>query len=123
MACQDCHPNPEKFGADMGFPAVSKCMACHVLVAKDKPAIRKLAEYAAAKQPVPWVRVYRLKDFVFFDHRFHLQNEAVCADCHGAVASQDVVADELHSMTMAFCQACHTKTQASRGCGTCHNIR
>jgi hypothetical protein len=123
MACADCHTPPEKFGAEMGFPPVSKCMACHILIAKEKPAIRKLAEFAAAKHAVPWVRVYRLKDFVFFDHRFHLQNEAVCADCHGAVASQDVVADEQHSTTMAFCQACHTRMRASRGCTTCHNTR
>ena len=44
----------------MGFPPASKCMACHVLIAKDKPAIQKLARFAASKEPVPWERVYRL---------------------------------------------------------------
>jgi hypothetical protein len=52
LVCQDCHPAPAKFGAEMGFPAASKCMSCHVLIAKDKPAIRKLAEFAASKQAV-----------------------------------------------------------------------
>jgi hypothetical protein len=123
MACADCHTPPAKFGASMGFPPASKCMVCHVLIAKDKPAVQKLAQLAASKDPIPWVRVYRLDDFVFFDHRYHLMNQAKCEDCHGAVAGQDVVVDQLNATKMAFCQTCHVKTHASGGCGTCHNIR
>jgi len=123
LACQDCHPTPAKFGADMGFPAAGKCMACHVLIAKDKPAIRKLAGFAASPQPIPWVRVYRLADFVFFDHRYHLMNQAKCEDCHGAVAEQDATTDELGATKMTFCQGCHIRTRASGGCATCHNAR
>ena len=109
-------------------------MACHILIAKEKPPIRKLAEFAASKQPIPWARVYKLDEFVFFDHRFHLMNQAKCEDCHGPVAEQDVVMDELGATTMKFCQGCHTKTKASGGCGmsacattapppACHNAR
>jgi hypothetical protein len=123
LVCQDCHPTPVKFGAEMGFPPTAKCMACHILIAKEKPAIQKLAELAAAKQPIPWVRVYRLADFVFFDHRYHLMNQAKCQDCHGPVAEQDVTTDELGATKMIFCQSCHTRTKASGGCGTCHNTR
>jgi hypothetical protein len=123
LACQDCHPNPAKFGAEMGFPAASRCMACHVLIAKDAPAIRKLAEYAASKQPVPWVRVCELAKFVFFDHRFHLMNGAKCEDCHGPVSERDVTADELSATKMSFCQGCHTRMKAAGGCTVCHNAR
>jgi hypothetical protein len=123
LVCRDCHPTPEKFGGTMGFPPVSKCMACHILIAKDHPAIRKLAEFAVLKQAIPWVRVYRLADFVFFDHRFHLMNEAKCEDCHGAAAEQDVISDDLGATKMTFCQSCHVKTHASAGCTTCHNTR
>jgi len=121
LVCADCHPNPAKFGAQMGFPASSKCMACHVVIAKEKPAIVKLASLAKLADPIPWVRVYKLPDFVFFDHRYHLMNGASCADCHGAVAEQDMVVDELKSTKMIFCQSCHFKMKASSGCGTCHN--
>ncbi len=69
------------------------------------------------------MRVYRLDEFVFFDHRFHLMNEAKCEDCHGAVAEQDVVADTLGATKMVFCQSCHVKTRAAGGCNTCHNTR
>jgi hypothetical protein len=123
LVCQDCHPSPVKFGAEMGFPPASKCMACHILIAKEKPAIQKLAQFAASKEPIPWVRVYKLADFVFFDHRYHLMNQAKCQDCHGLVAEQDAVSDELGSTKMTFCQSCHTRMKASGGCGTCHNTR
>jgi hypothetical protein len=53
LACADCHPTPAKFGEPMGFPAAARCMACHVLIANDKPAIAKLAELAKSNQPCP----------------------------------------------------------------------
>ena len=123
LICSDCHPTPEKFGGTMGFPPASKCMACHVLIAKDKPAIQKLAQFAASKQSIPWVRVFRLEEFVFFDHRYHLMNGARCEDCHGAIAEEDAVSDELGATKMVFCQSCHVKTRAAAGCTTCHNTR
>lgn len=123
LSCQDCHASPAKFGADMGFPPTARCMACHVLIAKDKPAIQKLAEYAASKQAVPWTRVVKLDDFVFFDHRFHLMNGVKCEDCHGPIAERDVTGDELKATKMSSCQGCHTRMKAAGGCTVCHNAR
>jgi hypothetical protein len=123
MDCLDCHNYPQKFGASMGFPQPSLCMGCHGFIAREKPAIQKLAQYAASKQPIPWVRVFKLPDFVFFDHRYHLLNEAQCADCHGAIEQQDVTTDELHATKMTFCQPCHVKSKAATGCNTCHNTQ
>ena len=45
LDCEDCHTNPNP-GKLMTFPEPDKCMLCHVTVAKDKPSIQKLAEYA-----------------------------------------------------------------------------
>src|ERR1700722_9470211 len=45
LKCRDCHPNPDP-GEHMTFPATSKCLACHTTIAKDKPAIQKLAGFA-----------------------------------------------------------------------------
>ena len=98
-------------------------MSCHILIAKDKPAIQKLAEFAKSQEPIPWNRVFTLPNFVFFDHRFHLQNGAKCEDCHGPIADRDETADELHSTKMTFCQTCHVKTHAAAGCNTCHDYR
>src|ERR1041384_1485678 len=123
LTCADCHPGPTKFGDPVGFPAASKCMACHVAIAKDKPSIKKLALLAKSAEPIPWVRIYSLPAFVFFDHRYHLMNEAKCEDCHGAIAEKDITVNELGSTKMAFCQGCHFKMRAAAGCATCHNQR
>jgi hypothetical protein len=122
LKCEDCHTAPAKFGEEVGMPATGKCMACHVIVAKDKPAIQELAGFAAEKKPIRWARVFQLKDFVFFDHLFHQMNGAKCADCHGPVAEREVTADELAATTMAFCQSCHSRTHAALGCRTCHEL-
>jgi len=119
MVCKDCHTNPEP-GDRMTFPAESKCMTCHTAVAKEKPAIQKLAEYAKSGQPVPWVRVYVLPGWVYWNHRSHLEAEMTCEMCHGKVAEMDVM-DRVTDVTkMAGCIDCHRKNAANTGCRFCH---
>ena len=74
LNCQNCHVNPEP-GNLMTFPATSKCMQCHVDVAKDRAPIQKLAEFAKSGDPVPWVRVYQITPGVNWSHRRHLRGE------------------------------------------------
>src|ERR1700719_3987201 len=70
LKCRDCHTNPAP-GKSEGLPSASKCMACHFSIAKDKPQIQKLKNYADQKQEIPWVPVYEVPDFVTFSHRAH----------------------------------------------------
>src|ERR1700690_3350746 len=72
LTCKDCHTMADP-GDAMGIPEASKCMTCHQTVKKDSPAIPKLAVFARDKQPIPWVRVYKVADFVFFSHQAHLK--------------------------------------------------
>ena len=122
LRCNDCHPNADP-GEAMTFPSVAKCMLCHVTIAKDKPDIRKLAEYAASKQEVPWFRVYQVPDWVFWSHRTHLDAKIVCESCHGDVKSVEVTAKSTDVTTMGGCVACHIKRKAPTGCQTCHENR
>lgn len=123
LNCSDCHPSPARFGDRMALPAASRCMKCHVTIAKEKPVIRKLAEFAKSGRPIPWVRVIELPDFVFFDHRFHLKSGVACESCHGAVGEMDVVADVLAATKMTSCQACHARAGANNRCTACHDNR
>jgi hypothetical protein len=52
-------------GDAMGFPASSKCVSCHQTIKKDSAAIQKLATFDRNKPEIPWVRVYKVPDFVF----------------------------------------------------------
>ena len=119
LKCNDCHPNPDP-GDRMTFAPVTKCMACHVTIAKDRPAIQKLAEYAKSKEPIPWVRVYSVAAGVYWSHRSHLEEGLKCDDCHGQVAEMDVVAKFKDVTTMQGCINCHRQHRAETGCEFCH---
>jgi hypothetical protein len=121
LKCAECHTNPDP-GESMGIPASTKCMACHVSIAKDKPAIQKLAEAARAKKDLPWVRVYQIPSYVAFSHKTHLDAGAKCEKCHGQVAQRDVLFRE-GDITMGGCMNCHRESKASNDCGYCHELR
>jgi Cytochrome c3 len=119
LRCQQCHPNPEP-GDRMTFPATATCMACHATIAKDKPSIQKLAEFAKSTQAIPWVRIYIVSSWVYWNHRSHLEAKMTCERCHGQVAEMDVMAKMSNVATMAGCIDCHRKNDASTGCQYCH---
>lgn len=122
LQCLGCHVNP-KADKLMTYPATSVCMGCHASVATDRPAIRTLASFAASGQPIPWVRVYRTPDYVFWRHGTHLEADVTCAECHGPVSERDVIARETDVATMLGCQRCHDKRQVYTDCNACHEPR
>jgi hypothetical protein len=122
LRCAECHVNPEP-GDKMTFPATSKCMACHAVIAKDKPAIQKLAAYAKNDQPVPWARVYSVAAGVYWNHRSHLEAGMKCDRCHGDVAKLDVIRQLTDVTSMDGCVNCHRENHASTGCEFCHEGR
>jgi hypothetical protein len=117
LKCAECHTMPGK-GEAATFPAESKCMSCHSAIKTDSPEIQKLAAYHRDKKPVPWVRVYKLPDYVWFSHKTHSKSK--CETCHGPVAEREVLARE-KPITMVACMACHEDTGASNECNFCHN--
>jgi hypothetical protein len=119
LQCQFCHTNPDP-GNLMTFPATSTCMKCHATVAKDKPAIRKLAEFAKSPKPIPWVRVYVVLHGVEWTHRKHVDAGIKCEMCHGQVAQMDAMAEVTSVTTMAVCITCHQQGNAKTVCVTCH---
>jgi ABC-type nitrate/sulfonate/bicarbonate transport system substrate-binding protein len=119
LPCQLCHTNPAP-GNQMTFPATATCMNCHATMVTDRPAIKKLAEYARSKQTVPWVRVYKLLPGVAWTHRKHVQAGVPCEDCHGAVADLDLMAETTAVTAMASCISCHQARSVSAACTVCH---
>jgi len=119
LKCEMCHTNPDP-GNQMTFPATSTCMTCHTSVAKDKPAIVKLADFAKSGQPIPWVRVYQVTPGVTWTHRKHVQAGMQCAMCHGNVGQLDAMAETTAVTSMASCISCHQSHNAPVACATCH---
>lgn len=119
LKCTDCHANRDP-GEQMGIPETNRCMACHVTIAKDKPAIQKLAEFSNNKQAVPWIRVYQIASGITWSHRAHLKAGMTCNLCHGDVAKLDVMTRLMNVTTMDGCVGCHKDNQADASCGVCH---
>jgi hypothetical protein len=122
LECRQCHVNPDA-GELMTFPAVAICMGCHQAIATDKPSIQKLAAYAKAGTPVPWVRVYDTPEYVFWNHGAHLNAKVDCVECHGQVAELDVMVQTTDVVTMLGCRRCHDARQVFTDCGDCHEPR
>jgi hypothetical protein len=121
LKCNFCHENKEP-GETMGLPVASKCMGCHKSIKSDSPHIQKLAGFAAANRPVPWVRVYQIPSYVFFSHKAHLDAGNTCTECHGPVAEREVLRKEM-PINMGACMDCHQKKKASNDCSFCHEQR
>ncbi len=107
-------------GASMGLPATAKCMACHTSVKQDSKSIQTLAQFHKDSKPVPWIRVYRVPDYVDFSHKAHLEKaKATCENCHGPVRERDVMRKETN-ISMTGCMECHRANNASVACNFCH---
>jgi Cytochrome c7 and related cytochrome c/Class III cytochrome C family len=122
LQCKECHQTADS-SDEMVLPETAKCMACHRTIKKDSPSIQKLAEFNKEDQPVPWIRIYKLPDFVDFSHQVHLTRaKATCETCHGPVRERDVIARE-SDISMAGCMQCHRANNASTSCDYCHDER
>ncbi|MCH7981207.1 MAG: cytochrome c3 family protein [Proteobacteria bacterium] len=120
IPCMYCHVQARR-SISAGVPSVNKCMGCHAEVATDSPQIRLLASYFETKEPIPWIKVHDLPDFVHFTHKRHVQADIECQTCHGPVETMDVVSREA-PVKMGLCLDCHRKNEVEHGtdCWTCH---
>lgn len=120
LQCRDCHEIADP-GFLAGYPAEVKCMACHSAVKTDSPHIQRLAKHHADGEPVPWNRVYRVPDYVWFSHASHVDDASVaCETCHGPVAERQALYQEKPT-TMAACMECHARNNAPNDCDLCHD--
>ena len=119
MDCGDCHPGSTA-SPRAGLPDRDRCMLCHQSIATENPAVRQLAALPAGSK-IPWQRVYRVPDFVFFSHAEHATADLSCADCHGPVRERSKLMQEV-STNMVACMNCHAERQVSNECFLCHDL-
>ncbi|HXM75190.1 MAG TPA: cytochrome c3 family protein, partial [Thermoanaerobaculia bacterium] len=63
-------------------------------------------------QPIPWVRVHRLPDFVYFNHAIHVNKGVGCETCHGRVDQMPLVR-QASRLQMSWCLECHRHPERS----------
>ena len=103
--CRYCHSNVEKSGY-ANLPTAQTCMNCHSLIKTTSPLLAVVRKSYETNQPVPWVQIHQVPDFVYFNHSIHINRGVSCIECHGAINQMDVVG-EAKSLSMGFCLDCH----------------
>ncbi len=134
--CNFCHSSARK-SKTAGIPSLNVCMNCHKNiseVAEDTATeeyskefydgeIAKLYKavgwdsenqvYTGKTEPVKWVRIHNLPDFVYFNHSQHVTVAGVaCQTCHGEVQTMEV-AEQFAPLTMGWCINCHKETNVN----------
>ena len=135
--CQYCHSSA-RISKHSGIPSLNVCMNCHENIAeydgeedlekgytKDfyTNEIKKLYKavgwdenkriYTGDVEPVKWVRIHNLPDFVYFNHSQHVNVAGVeCQTCHGPVEEMEI-AYQHSSLTMGWCINCHRETNVN----------
>ncbi|WP_345004322.1 cytochrome c3 family protein [Snuella lapsa] len=130
--CKYCHSSA-RVSKTSGIPSLNVCMNCHKSIYEYNGEtsaeytkefydgeIQKLykaagwsdadQKYTGESQPVKWVRIHNLPDFVYFNHSQHVSVAGVeCQTCHGPIETMEIV--EQHApLTMGWCIDCHRKT-------------
>jgi hypothetical protein len=105
LDCRFCHASAE-VSATAGMPSTQVCMTCHSQLYSNSPALAELRRSWESQRPIPWVRVHKLPDYVYFDHSAHLSHGIGCTTCHGAVNEMPWIA-KAEPLTMGWCINCH----------------
>ncbi|MBI1899080.1 MAG: cytochrome c3 family protein [Acidobacteria bacterium] len=110
MDCYYCHYTAPQ-SPYAAVPATEVCMNCHTRVKPQSPRLAKVRDSYASGDPIPWVRVHRLPDFVYFNHQAHLAAGVSCVSCHGRV-DQMIEVKQVQPLSMAWCLDCHRHPEA-----------
>jgi hypothetical protein len=111
LDCRYCHSNVEKSGV-ANLPTAQTCMNCHSQVRTDSPLLAPVRAAYQSGEPLPWVRIHQVPDYVYFNHSVHVNRGVSCVSCHGQINQMEVVA-HAKSLSMGFCLDCHRNPQAN----------
>nr|WP_314896134.1 c-type cytochrome [uncultured Flavobacterium sp.] len=131
--CKYCH-SAARVSKNAGIPSLNVCMNCHKNISEVAETtatpeyskafydeqIQKLytavgwdkttQTYTGKTQPVKWVRIHNLPDFVYFNHSQHVTVAGIeCQTCHGPVQEYEIQ-KQFAPLTMGWCVDCHRKT-------------
>jgi hypothetical protein len=103
--CRYCHTGVEN-SATAGIPPTKTCMNCHSVLFNNVGYLEPVRESYRTDQSIPWVRVHRLADYVYFNHSIHINKGVGCSSCHGQINQMPLVF-QASSLQMEWCLDCH----------------
>jgi hypothetical protein len=103
--CRYCHTSVET-SAFAGIPPTKTCMNCHSVLFNNAGYLEPVRESYRTDKSIPWVKVHRLADFVYFNHSIHVNKGIGCSTCHGRVDEMPLVF-QANTLLMQWCLDCH----------------
>jgi hypothetical protein len=95
-------------------PTNQTCFNCH---GQGKGGIRATSEKLTLVQKanetgksIPWVKVHKAPDYVYFNHSAHLNRGISCVACHGKINEMEVVRHD-QPQSMGWCLDCHREPE------------
>jgi len=107
--CRYCHTSVET-SSNAGMPPTKTCMNCHTQIWADSPYLEPVRESWRTKEPIEWVKVHDLPDYVYFNHSIHVNKGVGCSTCHGNVANMPLIY-QAASLKMEWCLQCHRQPE------------
>lgn len=122
LDCRYCHNTVEVAG-HAAIPATATCGNCHGgnrtkpgttlgVVRPESPLLEPVRVSLEKDEPVRWIRVHDLPDFVYFNHSAHINRGVSCVSCHGRIDQMEVVT-QMESLSMKWCLDCHRNPEAN----------
>jgi hypothetical protein len=118
--------------ASASIPSANVCMSCHKTIKADSPLLEPVrrsyfgedsnkdgnlsaeedvnGDGILNRPSIPWIRIHKTPDYVYFNHAIHVNRGVSCVECHGRI---DQMEEVYHSkpLSMAFCLECHRKPE------------
>ena len=139
VSCLYCH-NGAFEGKHANVPSVNVCMNCHMAIKEYGASSEKLyredgtevngtaeiqkiykaagwdptaQKYTGQEQPIEWVKIHNLPDYVYFNHSQHTRAGKVqCQTCHGPIQEMGEV-KQFADLSMGWCINCHRESKVN----------
>lgn len=109
LDCTYCHTNVFE-SPHANIPSPQVCMNCHDPmkgnIKGDSPLLAPVRDAYKTGQPLQWVRVHKLPDYVYFNHQVHVNRGVSCVSCHGRIDEMETVTHQ-EPLSMSWCLDCH----------------
>lgn len=109
LDCRICHSFGEASGHS-NVPTNQTCFNCHGQgkggIRAASPKLELVQKAHQTGQSIPWVKVHKAPDYVYFNHSAHVNRGVSCVSCHGKVNEMEVVRHD-QPQSMGWCLDCH----------------
>ncbi len=107
--CRYCHQSAE-YSAVAGVPPTETCINCHKKIWANSPNLQLVRDSAETGEPIQWIKVHDLPDFVYFNHSIHVKKGVGCSTCHGQVNRMQLTW-QVAPLNMQWCVECHSEPE------------